>query len=124
VDDHTTEAGRKEAAPESVRITYRATESRRKALGSHYRFGAISGTVGVFAALEYKFGGSEPFWGLTVRSVTDGSIVFHRPLKSIDAGDLLNDAGLILAIHPSGSWRGSSRSSGRGRIPTVIPRTC
>lgn len=80
------------------------TGTRRKPLGSHYRFGAICGPAGVFVALEYKFGGSEPFHGLTVRSVTDGAIVFHRALKSDEAGKLLDRAGLTLAVHPSGNY--------------------
>ncbi len=81
-----------------------APDERRKALGSHYRFGAVCGPAGVFVALEYKFGGNEPFHGLTVRSVTDGSIVYHQPLKSDNAGKFLDVAGLTLAVHPSGRY--------------------
>ncbi len=80
------------------------SEKNRKPLGSHYRFGAIGAAAGVFVSLEYKFGGSEPFRGLTVRSVTDGSIVYHQPLKSNNADKLLDAAGLTLAIHPSGRY--------------------
>lgn len=79
-------------------------DRNRKPLGSHYRFGTICGPAGVFVSLEYKFGGSEPFNGLTVRAVSDGSIVFHRALKSNEASKLLDQAGLSLAIHPSGRY--------------------
>ncbi|HEY1186760.1 MAG TPA: WD40 repeat domain-containing protein [Gemmata sp.] len=80
------------------------TQRSRKPLGSHYRFGAICGPAGVFVALEYKFGGNEPFHGLTARSVKDGAVVFHRKLRSDTATRLLEKAGLALTIHPSGGY--------------------
>ncbi len=79
-------------------------EQKSQPLGSHYRFGAICAPAGIFVSLEYRFGGSEPFRGLTVRSTADGSVVYHRPLKSGDADKLLSAAGLTLAIHPSGRY--------------------
>lgn len=82
----------------------KGTGRNRKALGSHYRFGAVCGPAGVFVGLEYKFGGDEPFHGLTVRSAADGAVVFYRALKSDDASKLLDKAGLTLAVHPSGGY--------------------
>ncbi|MDY3562647.1 hypothetical protein R5W23_004121 [Gemmata sp. JC673] len=80
------------------------TGRHRRPLGSHYWFGAICGSGGVFVTLEYKFGRGEPFDGLTVRSVADGSVVFHRALKSDEANKLLDKAGLALAVHPTGGY--------------------
>ena len=73
-------------------------------LGSHYRFGAICAAAGVFVALEYRSGSGEPFDGLVVRSVADGSLVY-REVMSETAGNALKDAaGLTLSIHPSGRY--------------------
>jgi WD40 repeat protein len=73
-------------------------------IGSHYAFGAICPAAGTFVALEYRYGGSEPFDGLVVRSVAKGEIVYREPMTA-GAGNALKDrAGLTLSIHPSGRY--------------------
>ncbi len=102
----------------------------RKPIGSHYRFGAISAAGGVFAALEYTFGGSEPFVGLVVRSVSNGSLVYRRTLKNDDSERLLNNAGLSLAVHPSGRYMAYPYESSirlhalaaRVKVPAEVPK--
>lgn len=87
------------------RLTADADPEERQPLGSHYRFGAIGGAAGVFVTLEYVFSGfDEPFHGLTVRAVTDGSVLHHQPLDGDEAEKLVTAAGLSLAVHPSGRY--------------------
>ena len=74
------------------------------ALGSHYRFGAICGAADVFVALEYRYGRGEPIDGLTVRSASTGALLHHQEVSEKDGHMLLADAGLTLAVHPSGTY--------------------
>lgn len=73
-------------------------------IGSHYAFGAICPTAGTFVALEYRYGGSEPFDGLVVRSVANGDIVYRQRTAEGVGGALKDQAGLTLSVHPSGSY--------------------
>lgn len=73
-------------------------------IGSHYAFGAICPRAGVFVALEYRYGGSAPFDGLVVRSVTDGDIVYRKTMSEGAGTELKDDAGFTLSIHPSGRY--------------------
>jgi hypothetical protein len=80
--------------------------SRRNAgpLGSHYAFGAICPAAGTFVALEYRYGGNEPFDGLVVRSVKNGDVVYRERMSAGDGNGLKDSAGLTLSVHPSGRY--------------------
>jgi len=73
-------------------------------IGSHYAFGAICPQAGTFVALEYCYGGSEPFDGLAVRSVANGDLVYHKKMSAAAGLALKDAAGLTLSIHPSGRY--------------------
>jgi len=76
----------------------------QRPIGSHYRFGAICGAAGVLVALEYQHGRGEPLDGLTVRAASTGALLYHSEVTEKDGRLLLADAGLALAVHPSGTY--------------------
>jgi WD40 repeat protein len=79
-------------------------EGELTALGSHYQFGAICPAAGTFVALEYRYGSGEPFDGLVVRSVADGTIVYRESITGEDGRTMRTRAGLTLSVHPSGRY--------------------
>jgi WD40 repeat protein len=81
------------------------------AIGSHYRFGAICGPAGTFVTMEYLYGSGEPLVGLTVRSTADGTLIHRQKLPDSEGRMLLADAGLALAVHPSGAYFAYPRPS-------------
>ncbi len=75
-----------------------------QAYGTHYRFGAISDAAKIFVGLEYRFGGEEPYRGLATRSVATSELLSLTELTLSQYDELLRDAGLKIAIHPSGRF--------------------
>jgi WD40 repeat protein len=73
-------------------------------LGSHFRFGTICATAGIFVAQEYRISTNDSVDGLVVRSIADGSVVYRKTIRRADAESLLEHAGLRLAVHPSGRY--------------------
>jgi WD40 repeat protein len=86
----------------SIERTRETRSGGSVALGSHYDFGAICGPAGIFLALEYRYHRSEPYDGLVVRSVADGTILWRAPLTDKTGPTWL--AGRTPAIHPSGRY--------------------
>jgi WD40 repeat protein len=97
----------------------RSAEDESVTLGSHYRFGAICGPAGVFVALEYRYGGSEPIHGLVVRSVSDGAQIRRQALSARRSRELLHAAGLTLSVHPSGRYFAYPQANGVRLWPLV-----
>ena len=75
-----------------------------RSIGSHYYFGAICAPAGAFVTLEYRHGKGEPYDGLVVRSVTDGAILYRKPVDAKKGEALRDQAGQTLSIHPSGKY--------------------
>jgi WD40 repeat protein len=75
-----------------------------RALGSHYLFGAVCAPAGAFATLEYRRNGGDPYDGLVARSVTDGALLYTKPVNAKKGDALRDNAGLTLSIHPSGKY--------------------
>jgi WD40 repeat protein len=76
----------------------------RKTHGSHYAFGGVCDSAGVYVALEYRFSGGELIDGIVVRSVEDGTEIRREKVRGALGKTLPYTAGREMSVHPSGKY--------------------
>jgi hypothetical protein len=98
--------------------------------GSHYQFGGISASGGVFVALEYSAKRGNAIEALVARSTADGAELYRAPLDAAEAQALLampsrlalHPAGMCLAL-PLGSEVLLRPLAPRVKVPAALPLT-
>ena len=103
VDHADGKLSRYDYAPKAPRRVALRWTIDRKTLGSHYAFGRVCGSTGVYVALEYRLSTRQLIDGIVVRSVEDGAEIRREKVREVVGNELPYTAGREMSVHPSGT---------------------